>query len=177
MQTKTFWPYGILISLLLVVTACVITVIIGVKNPVYIDNFYFEKYQFAEENFDKIEIWEKNFKDEFDLQFIAPNLRAYNAGASLFSIEITDIKANSSNLLNFTLTPKNRSKNLSDLKFQAVLTRPQTREFDENLFPQITQNGFVVDVKPSKIGRWQLMIKIQSSPQSIIFAKYELFAK
>lgn len=176
MQTKTFWPYGILISLLLVAIACAVTVVIGVKNPVHIDNFYFEKYQFAKENFDKIEIWDKNFKQEFDLEFLAPNLRAYNAGASLLNVEITDIKANRSNLLNFKLTPKDTQKNINDLKFEILLTKPETREFDLNLTPKITQNGFVLDVNPNKIGRWQLMIKIQSSPQSISFTKYELFA-
>nr|MBP3725376.1 hypothetical protein [Campylobacter sp.] len=42
---KTFWPYGILLSLVAIVIACVITIIICLDYPVYTDDSYFDTYQ------------------------------------------------------------------------------------------------------------------------------------
>ncbi|MFG5141885.1 hypothetical protein O8I45_08665, partial [Campylobacter lari] len=44
-NNKSFWPYGILISLGLIVIACIVTIFIASKAPVYEDNFYFDSYQ------------------------------------------------------------------------------------------------------------------------------------
>ena len=42
---KTFWPYGILLSLFAIVCACVVTIIYASNYPVYEDDSFLGKYQ------------------------------------------------------------------------------------------------------------------------------------
>ncbi|EFU5122702.1 hypothetical protein ACMHOY_001450, partial [Campylobacter jejuni] len=48
---KSFWPYGILLSLLAIIIACIVTIFIASHHPVYEDDFYFDSYQNVENNY------------------------------------------------------------------------------------------------------------------------------
>ncbi|ASM34376.1 putative lipoprotein [Campylobacter sputorum subsp. bubulus] len=172
---KTFWPYGIALSLCAIIIACIITIIIGTKNPVHMDNFYFEKYQNVENNFFDIQQKDKKFKSEFDFELKNLNLRTYKNPNTNQTFEVLDIKTNKENLLSFKLTPKS-NKSINDITIEALLTKPDTNDFNKKLDIATKEDGFDISINPDKIGRWQLMLKLTSSKDSISFYKYELYA-
>lgn len=173
-NNKTFWPYGIALSLFLIIIACVITIIIGSKNPVHMDNFYFDKYQYVEDNFYDIQQKDAKFKSEFDLSFNHA-FRLYKNPHTKKTFDVINIKTNKDNTLSFKLTPKS-SKTINDIKIEALLTKPDTNDFNQKLDTIIAKDGFDITINPNKIGRWQIMIKLISSDDSISFYKYELYA-
>lgn len=172
---KTFWPYGIALSLCAIIIACGVTIFIGSKNPVYMDNFYFDKYQNVENDFFNIEQSSKKFKSEFEFKLNNLNLRPYKNPNTSQIFDVLDVNANKENVLNFLLTPKS-TELVNDMKIEVLLTRPQTNDFNQKLDIIKNENGFDIVLNPSKIGRWQLMIKLISSENSIGFYKYELYA-
>ena len=50
-EKKTFWPYGIMLSLVAIFVACVATVVVSLDYPVYMDDFYLSKYQNVDKNY------------------------------------------------------------------------------------------------------------------------------
>lgn len=174
-NNKTFWPYGIALSLCAIIIACIATIVIGSKNPVHMDNFYFDKYQYVEDNFFDIQQRDSKFKSEFGFKFKDLNLRSYKNPNTNQTFDVIDIKSNSENTFAFELTPKT-SKTINDIKIEALLTKPETNDFNQKLDIITTSDGFHITINPTKIGRWQLMIKLTSSQNSISFYKYELYA-
>ena len=68
-MAKNYWPHAIVISLILIVASCVATIILAVKNPVEMDEFYFERYQNVDENINEIEASQRRFDDKYALKF------------------------------------------------------------------------------------------------------------
>ena len=44
-KNKTFWPYGIVISIFAIVCSCAYTIYYSLDYPVHMDDYYFDKYQ------------------------------------------------------------------------------------------------------------------------------------
>ena len=64
-KKKTFWPYGILISIFTIVCSCAYTIYYSLDYPVYMDDYYFNKYQKVDNNFNEIQAAQANFRREF----------------------------------------------------------------------------------------------------------------
>ncbi|WP_291952461.1 FixH family protein [Campylobacter sp.] len=165
---KTFWPYGILISLIFIVIACIVTIFIASKAPVYEDNFYFDTYQNVELNYNEIQNKQKEFEKNFKLilnndNFKSKNNIVYliNNGKSILKIDINNSK----------------DYDLKDLKIEAMLTRPHTNKMDEKVKTKIIDSSLIFDLDIKKEGLWQLLVKITHNANSVGFFKFYLKTK
>ncbi|MBK1991406.1 FixH family protein [Campylobacter sp. 2018MI35] len=169
MVKKTFWPYGILLSILAIIIACIATIIIASDYPVYEDNFYFDTYQNVESNFNKIQNNQKQFDENFKLyikdkeSFIYKNKSIYyiNEGQNEFRIFIKNLK----------------NYDLNKLQIKALLSRPHTNKSDEKLQVKLDANELVFDFDIKEKGNWQLFLKITQNENSIGFFKFFLQTK
>lgn len=169
MVKKTFWPYGILLSILAIVIACITTIVIASDYPVYEDNFYFDTYQNVESNYNKIQNNQKHFDENFKLHikdkesFIYKRKLVYyiNEGQNEFRIFIENLK----------------NYDLNKLQIEALLSRPHTNKNDEKLQVKLDVNELVFDFNVKEKGNWQLLLKITQNENSIGFFKFFLKTK
>lgn len=169
MVKKTFWPYGILLSILAIVIACITTIVIASDYPVYEDNFYFDTYQNVESNYNKIQNNQKCFDENFKLHikdkesFIYKRKLVYyiNEGQNEFRIFIENLK----------------NYDLNKLQIEALLSRPHTNKNDEKLQVKLDANELVFDFNVKEKGNWQLLLKITQNENSIGFFKFFLKTK
>ncbi|MDO5045384.1 FixH family protein [Campylobacter sp.] len=155
-NTKTFWPYAIVLSIIAIVIACIATIVIALKNPVQMDNFYMDRYQNVDENINEIRDTHKRFETKYAVAFDNPNPRAMEGE------------------FEFKITPK--SAELPNFKTQILLTKPETNEFNEEL--SLAQQKEVLKtakVKLAKEGRWQILLKINDG-EDTGFYKFDINA-
>ena len=155
-EKKTFWPYGIMLSLVAIATACVATVIISLDYPVYMDDFYLTKYQEVDKNFNEIQISQTKFEKKYKIDFLNDKVKV--GEATDFLLKISSI--NNDNLPKFTAN--------------GIITRPHTTEFDKK-FQAITENG---DIKISDVvldnqGIWQIKIRISDDKNNTAFYSFD----
>ena len=67
-KKKSFWPYGILLSIFAIVLACIATIIFASQYPVYEDDSFFLSYQEVKDNYDELETKQNNFDKNFALK-------------------------------------------------------------------------------------------------------------
>lgn len=166
---KTFWPYGILISLGLIVIACIVTIFIASKAPVYEDNFYFDSYQNVELNYNEIQNRQKTFDENFKLSindkesFMHKKNQVYyiNEGRNELRIAIENLK----------------DYDLNKLQIQTLLSRPHTNVNDENLQARLEGSDLVLDFNIKEKGVWQILLKITQNENSVGFFKFFLQTK
>ena len=143
-MAKNYWPHAIVISLILIVASCVATVALAVKNPVEMDEFYFERYQNVDENINEIEASQRRFDDKYALKF-EPEFDGLNG---YFKIAVT---------------PKNGSL-APNFTHEILLTRPATNEQNQNLNAKF--DGQILKTQPvtlPKKGKWQILLKISDA--------------
>ncbi|TXE78315.1 hypothetical protein FPD46_08245 [Campylobacter peloridis] len=166
---KTFWPYGILISLGLIVIACIVTIFIASKAPVYEDNFYFDTYQNVETNFNEIQKKQQQFDANFKLSIMDKESFMHKKN-KVYYIDLgkNEIKIALENL---------KAYDLNKLQIQALLSRPHTNENDEKLQAKVQANNLVFDFDVKEKGVWQLLLKITQDENSVGFFKFFLQTK
>ena len=175
---KTFWPYGILISLVAIVIACVVTIIICLDYPVYTDDSYFDSYQNVDRNYEQIQLsqakFEQNIKFDPNAKIlingeIYENIKELNINRDLKSIKSVNSKQNIQ--LAFDI-------NSSILSAEILLTRPHSSEFNRILDSQF-QNGKLITQSFSvpQNGRWQVKIKLSQDEQSTAFYQFDFFVE
>ncbi|MCI6988887.1 MAG: hypothetical protein MR902_04860 [Campylobacter sp.] len=156
-RKKTFWPYGILLSIFAIACACVATVIVSLDYPVHMDDFYFNSYQKVDENYNAIQISQQNFDEKF----------AINLVNDQFNVdEPVSIK--------FNLTDKNLV-GYDALNVEVLITRPDSSEFDKR--PGFNIKDGILEITPfsvEKLGRWQILLKL-SDKKDTGFYKFEIF--
>lgn len=159
---KSFWPYGIILSIISIAAACIATVIISLDYPVYVDKFYFQKYQDVDKQYDVIHKQQKEFEKKYEVKLVKDLFNTPN-----LNLEVEISSKDGSLLGNF--------------KYISLITRPETSEFD--FTPKIEQinkdNSIILrfsDFKASKKGRWQVLIKLNDG-QLTGFYKLEIVIK
>lgn len=175
---KTFWPYGILLSLVAIVIACVVTIIICLDYPVYTDDSYFDTYQNVDRNYEQIQ--KSQIKFEQNIKFnpnanifvnneLYENIKEMKINRDLKSIKSVNSKDNIT--LAFDI-------NSSALNADILLTRPHNSEFNSPLNSQI-QNGKLITQSFSvpQSGRWQVKIKLTQNEQSTAFYQFDFFVE
>ncbi|HED7361361.1 TPA: FixH family protein [Campylobacter coli] len=169
---KTFWPYGILISIFAIVVACVATIIVASNYPVYEDDFYFDSYQNVENNYNIIQKQQEQFDTLFKVEFQNDKID-FIGKRKIASYTISA----DSYLAQFKITALNDQANIQNLKSEILLTRPHTREFDQKLLGQIQDGVLSVSLPQLEKGRWQLKIKLSTDDEITGFFSYELNAQ
>ena len=160
-NTKTFWPYGIALSIVAIVIACIATIVIALKNPVQMDNFYMDRYQNVDENISEIHDSQRRFDSKFDVIF---------KGA--------EIKKDGSFLdVTFEFSVSAKSDESPNFATQILLTKPETNEFNQ-ILEYVWQKRTLTtkSVKLAKEGRWQLLLKLNDGADTG-FYKFEIEAK
>ncbi len=178
-SSKTFWPYGILLALFAIVAACIATIIYSLDYPVYEDDAYLQKYQKVNNNFNKLQLQDAAFRQDFEVklnlqpQFDKKNRPFYE----IKSAQNLEFSVISKGDLNANIISKNDLKN-DDIKPTLLLTRPHTNTQDKLLdFSQIKQNNaslFRIALPSLEKGRWQLKLRLEKDENSVGFYEFNL---
>lgn len=187
---KTFWPYGILLSLFAIVGACVATIIYASNYPVYEDDSFLGKYQEVDYNFNEIKLKDENFKNSYQVSL---NLKPQFDKKKREFFEVKPAQ-----VLVFRVAERNDlSKNASDINATLLLTRPHTNKQDEWLqtsefklankpfkdkFGKLSTGlkkhsnayAFTANLPNLAQGRWQLKLKLAKDENSIGFYEFNL---
>ncbi|MCR2098308.1 FixH family protein [Campylobacter upsaliensis] len=184
-KKKTFWPYGILLSLFTIVLACVATIIFASGYPVYEDDSFFLSYQEVENNYDQIELKQKKFFENFALILDDSKIN--------FEEKMIDEKRSKKAYVlkddNITLLlvkqPEGKIE-LKDIHLSAKLTRPHTSENDmflqeKNVSIKLSNNeakakAYLFSLPTLAKGRWQLKIKAENK-DILGFKSFEFFVQ
>ena len=187
---KTFWPYGILLSLFAIVGACVATIIYASNYPVYEDDSFLSKYQEVDYNFNEIKLKDENFKNSYQVSLnLKPQIDKKKR-------EFFEVKP--AQVLVFRVAERNDlSKKASDINATLLLTRPHTNKQDEWLqtsefklankpfkdkFGKLSTGlkkhsnayAFTANLPNLAQGRWQLKLKLAKDENSIGFYEFNL---
>lgn len=187
---KTFWPYGILLSLFAIVGACVATIIYASNYPVYEDDSFLSKYQEVDYNFNEIKLKDENFKNSYQVSL---NLKPQFDKKKREFFEVKPAQ-----VLVFRVAERNDlSKKASDINATLLLTRPHTNKQDEWLqtsefklankpfkdkFGKLSTGlkkhsnayTFTANLPNLAQGRWQLKLKLAKNENSIGFYEFNL---
>ena len=187
---KTFWPYGILLSLFAIVGACIATIIYASNYPVYEDDSFLSKYQEVDYNFNEIQQKDENFKKNYEVHL---NLKPQFDKKKREFFEVKPAQ-----VLVFRVAERNDlSKSASDINATLLLTRPHTNKQDEWLqtsefklankpfkdkFGKLSTGykkhsnayTFTANLPNLAQGRWQLKLKLAKDENSIGFYEFNL---
>ena len=187
---KTFWPYGILLSLFAIVGACIATIIYASNYPVYEDDSFLSKYQEVDYNFNEIKLKDENFKNSYQVSL---NLKPQFDKKKREFFEVKPAQ-----MLVFRVAERNDlSKKASDINATLLLTRPHTNKQDEWLqtsefklankpfkdkFGKLSTGlkkhsnayTFTANLPNLAQGRWQLKLKLAKNENSIGFYEFNL---
>ncbi|MDR0762421.1 MAG: FixH family protein [Campylobacteraceae bacterium] len=159
-KSKNYWPHGIIISLLLIVCACIYTIVEAVKYPVEMDTYYFDTKQNVDRNYDKI----KAAQEAFDKKYIV-SFEVNGGNANLHTVGNNDIRV---------VINDKEGKCDFDADVKLLLTRPETNRYNQNL----TLSGiekcrwFFTPFSIEIIGRWQFQTKVTIG-EDVGFFTYE----
>lgn len=187
---KTFWPYGILLSLFAIVGACIATIIYASNYPVYEDDSFLGKYQEVDYNFNEIKFKDENFKNSYQVSL---NLKPQFDKKKREFYEVKPAQ-----VLVFRVAERDDlSKKASDINATLLLTRPHTNKQDEWLqtsefklankpfkdkFGKLSTGykkhsnayAFTANLPNLAQGRWQLKLKLAKDENSIGFYEFNL---
>lgn len=173
---KTFWPYGILLAIFLVFCACIYTVILSLDYPVHLDNFYLDKYQDVENNYNEIQLkqakFEQDFKFDTNATILVNGVINKNEPEKIRHKKLIEV-VNLNEPLNLIF-----DTNATKLDGNILLTRPDTN-FENKKLNFILKDGKleIANFSIPKPGRWQIMMKLASTDGAVGFYKFELYAK
>lgn len=188
---KTFWPYGILLSLLAIVCACAATIIFSLDYPVYEDDSFLSKYQEVDNNFNEIQQKEARFRQNF-AAFL--NLKQ---GLDKRKRPVYELKQGTREV-EFFIKEIAEDRSAFNIKATLLLTRPHTNTQDEWLqTKELVLNNEIYRDKYGKDstglkksfniyslkaalpelekGRWQLKLRLEKSQDAIAFYDFNLF--
>ena len=156
---KSFWPYGIIISILLVAAACAYNVYIAMQLPVEYDTYFLTKKQDLDNNINDLLASQEKFNNKYSVDVQYEKFKPKN------------------NEIKIKIINKKTSQIITDAKFELLITRPDVSTFD--IKPEYT--GFInqyytfksFDV--NKKGRWQILVKTTIGHLSS-FEKLETYA-
>jgi len=144
MKSRNYWPHTVVTMIVLCVIACAWTIKIALDNPVQMSNLYMDKYQAVDDNINTILIQTKQFDEKYRVGFPESIL---NIGKNDFSFKLNTLDG----------------LDISNANLKLLLTRPETREFDQVLDNLDFKNGFyeAKNLDIPKVGRWIVRLKIE----------------
>lgn len=143
-KDRNYWPHAIIISLLLIVLACVYTIVESLKYPVEMDTFYLQGYREVDKNYDKIEALQKAFDEKYNVNYKIEDMHI--GGDNKIEISVSD-KLNAS---------------APNANVELLLTRPETNRYNQMFNQSSPQNDAYIfsPLNIEKGGRWQFQTKI-----------------
>ncbi|MDR1975723.1 MAG: 4-hydroxy-3-methylbut-2-en-1-yl diphosphate synthase [Campylobacteraceae bacterium] len=155
-SSKNYWPHGIIISLLLIVCACIYTIVEAVKYPVEMDTYYLDTKQNVDRNYDKIKAAQEAFEKKYIISF---EVNEQDDGL---------LNVGDGNKVRILINLKDGSTGGYsaqcdfDANVELLLTRPETNKYNQNLTYTNAEKcrWFFEPFNIEKIGRWQFQTKI-----------------
>ncbi|MDR3345796.1 MAG: hypothetical protein LBS73_01340 [Campylobacteraceae bacterium] len=152
-NSKNYWPHALIASILLIVLACIYTIVKSLEYPVEMDTYYMQKYQDVEKNFDKIKAAQEGFDERYVVYFETNSAKG------------GDVYVGEGNELRVVINEKNQTyPNLCsfDANVELLLTRPETNKYNQNLTNSDSEKcrWFFPAIAIEKLGRWQFQTKI-----------------
>ncbi len=143
---RNYWPHAIILSIVLIIIACIWTIIVALDNPVEMDSYYLEKYQKVDKNINTIIKKQKEFFGRFEIRHLTKNLNL-------------DAKSD----IVFGIYDKVDKKLVQKAQIFMLVTRPETNKFNQELNAQGAMDGKFIfkDIVVNKPGRWQFKTKIK----------------
>ena len=164
-KNKTFWPYGIVISIFAIVCSCAYTIYYSLDYPVYMDDYYFNKYQNVDNNFNEIR-FDTTPQIEQNGVVVPNTIQKLRKGKTATIVPLDQ---------NFNIK---FDTNATKYSSKILLTRPDSSEFDRELNGQNINGKLTIsDLNLTKAGRWQIKAKIIVDENKTGFYQVELYAK
>lgn len=167
---KTFWPYGILLSILAIIIACIITIVFASNYPVYEDDFYFDSYQNVENNYNKIQIAQENFNKLYNVYLDLNSTQdrrkrtiyILDSNASKVRFIVSDVIEDDEypNFTKVDLLLTRPHTNAQNIKLQAQALKPDPKTKTNKSFHRYFLDA---TLPPLEKGRWQLKMKIEQN--------------
>ena len=153
------WPIGIILAILGLILLSIWTIEQANKQPVVMDDYYFDTYQNVEMNINDIIRKQQAFDKKYDVTVAAT---AFNLGKNRVAI---------------TLKTK-EGQPVDDANITVKITRPDTDIYDQKPKVVSVSEGRYrfEEFNISRIGRWQIMTKITTPDQLVSFSKTEVNA-
>lgn len=157
---KNYWPHAIIASIILIVIACIYTIIIALDNPVEMDSYYLEKYQKVDRNINDIIEKQKKFFDKYEVKY-----------------DFTSIKMDKPQTIALLLLDKKSNEFVKNANIFLLITRPDTNKFNQEYKSTSSKDGKYIfeNIVVQKPGRWQFKAKIKSEDYEG-FHEYEVNA-
>ncbi len=155
-KEKNYWPHTIVGMIIGIVIAIFFTIKIAINNPVQEENIFMDTYQNVNENINNILLSQSEFMKKYEVEIINEYLKF---GENSINIKVLD------------KTTKSLIEN-ADIKL--LVTRPETREYDQKLENLKYENGVYIatPINIVKEGRWFIMPQIKVE-QLTFFQKLE----
>ncbi len=159
-REKSLWPYGIILSIFVIIGACVWTIVIALDNPVEMDTYYLKKYQHVDRNINDIQKKQKEFFSKYEVKY-----------------DFDTLKMDKPNEVSFSVIDKVTQKPLEKANITLLITRPDTNKFNQELNVTQAKNGKFIfsNIVVNKIGRWQFKAMIRANNMQG-FHEYEALA-
>ncbi len=173
---KSYWPHGIIASIIAIIIACGYTIYYSLDYPVHMDNYFFENYQTADRNYNELQIMQSNFESKYEFSQ-TPFLHENGRLSELAAMPID--KGRLAYELPALVATEIAFKTDAIIKeAKIILTRPDTNANDTELFYRLGDGVLIVEgINLPQKGRWQLAMRLEAGEKSAAFYKVELFAK
>jgi len=156
---KSFWPYGIIISILLVAIACIINVKIALEHPVEYDTYFLSNKQELDSDINDLLASQEMFNAKYTVDVSYEKFEKMN------------------NEIKVSIINKHTKKPIENVNFELLITRPDTSAFDiKPKFVKFINNEYTFETfNINKKGRWQILFKASIGELSS-FIKLETYS-
>ena len=156
---KSFWPYGITISILLIAAACIYNVKIALEYPVEYDTYFLSSKQDLDDNINHLLASQKAFNEKYKVEVVYDKFKAKN------------------NEIKIKIINKNTKQAIPNANIDLLITRPDVSAFD--IKPKFIglRDGYYTfkSFDVNKVGRWQILFNATIG-QLKSFVKLETYA-
>ncbi|QOY54495.1 FixH family protein [Candidatus Sulfurimonas marisnigri] len=136
------WPYAIGISIMLVFSACIVTVVVANTLPVENSDTYMMGYHEADAKANELIQAKIAFDEKYKIEYITD---ALHVEGSTIKYRVTDVN----------------SQPVNSAKIKVIVTRPNNHKHDQELINPSVENGIYTfnTIKLPQEGRWDIMAK------------------
>lgn len=137
------WPIIIALSILGIIGACVVTIKVALNNPVQMSDYGLQSYHDYDANVNGIIEAKIAFDRKYDVALLTPKI---GEKGTVIAYRVSD----------------KSGKPVENATIEAVLTRPDTKQFDIVLSPETSAEGNYTfkAVDLPKPGRWDILAKV-----------------
>ena len=137
------WPYSIAASIIFIFGACVATIVVATKLPVEKSDTYMMGYHEADNSANELISARIEFDKKYKIAYITDGMDLDN---SSIKYKVTDLDSNA----------------VDNAKVEVVLTRPNSRQHDQELTNPTVQDGIYTfdSINLELKGRWDVMARV-----------------